>query len=316
MVTHEFTRLLQAGIGRTTYFLAVLGLLLLALSACVTQPPPKEAGVDVLLSSDSPEYLQIAAHVGRQIPATMYRLTGIKDKDDHISALLRRSEHAQIIAVGFSAVNRAKDIPEKKVIFCQVFNYESLGLASSRTLGVSALPPSYRAFKIWKAIDPSLRRVGVVTGPNVLATINLIKQDALRNGIELEHAVVESDKELVFAFEKLSPQVQGFWLLPDNRILSQQVIQELMLAGFRQGKQLMVFTPAMLELGALLSVKPVAEEIAQTVTSIAQQDQSIRTRSGSQVIPLNRIDVKINKKVADQFGLSIPGPLQRLIYAP
>ena len=56
---------------------------------------------------------------------------------------------------------------------------------------------------------------------------------AQRHGIELVVQISHSDQETLYFFRRMIRDIDGFWLLPDNRVLSARVLQQ-MLADAKQ----------------------------------------------------------------------------------
>jgi ABC-type uncharacterized transport system substrate-binding protein len=132
------------------------------------------------------------------------------------------------------------------------------------------------------------------------------KQAAQANGITLVAASAKSDKEMVYVFRRMSRTIQGFWLVPDHRILSADAIRELMSYGMKQGKQLMVFTPDLLQHGGIISVESDYQDIAAQVAGLVGEAGRATTFSGPAVRPLTRLRVQVNPMIAREMGLKIP----------
>ena len=101
-------------------------------------------------------------------------------------------------------------------------------------------------FRAWKKLDPGLRRVGVITGPGHEKLISEARKAAQHHGIELIHHTVLTDMEMLYDFKRLTPEIQGLWLLPDDRILSRRVLREIMSYSTRHRQEVVVFHPELL----------------------------------------------------------------------
>lgn len=278
-----------------------------------TQALPRVA---ILVSNDNPAYTRVADELASRLQqrAKVYNLDGELDGSDKIPDLLQRSDQQQVVAIGLPAARAARRLADKQVIFCQVFNFQDYELITPWMKGVSMVPQLSSLFRVWKALDPSLERVGVITGRNHELTIDQARRAAQSQGIRIVHRVVGSDKEALYVFKRIAPEIQGLWLLPDNRVLSRQVIRTIMSYGVRQGKQVSVFHPQLLEVGGLISVKSRDSDIAMQVLARLNQAHGKGDIPGPDVTPLSKTQLLINAAMAKRLGLVIPHQYRRLIY--
>ena len=272
--------------------------------------------VAILISNDSPAYTRVADELASRLQqrAKVYNLSGELNGSNKIMGQLQRSDRQQVVAIGLSAARAARRLSDKQVIFCQVFNFQDYGLITPWMKGVSMVPQLSDLFRVWKALDPSLQQVGVITGNNHEHTIDQARRAAELHGIRVVHRVVGSDKEALYIFKRLAPEIQGLWLLPDNRVLSRQVIRTIMSYGVRQGKQVSVFHPQLLEVGGLISVKSRDSDIVTQVLARLNQAHGKEQIPGPDVAPLSKTQLLINAAMAKRLGLVIPQQYRRLIY--
>ncbi len=285
-------------------------------------PEPRPArflpDVAILVSKDSPAYTGVSSKLSAEFKhrAKTYTLNGNPATLTRAIGEIQWSEQEQVIAVGLQAARAARRLSGKQVIFCQVFNYEDNGLATSWMKGVSMIPNLRRQFRAWKALDPDLQKVGVITGKNKQHVIAQARDAARDLGIDVIHRVVGSDKEMLYAFQRLAPEIQGLWLLPDNRVLSRHVIRSIMSYSVKQGKEVVVFSPQLLEVGGLMSVTSRHTDIAAQVIARLRQALGQPNIPGPEVIPLTEAQIQINTAMAKRLGLVIPQQYRRLAYEP
>ena len=272
--------------------------------------------VAILVSNNNPAYTRVADELASRLQqrAKVYNLNGELNGSNKIVDQLQRSDQQQVVAIGLSAARAARRLSDKQVIFCQVFNFQDYELITPWMKGVSMVPQLSDLFRVWKALDPSLQQVGVITGNNHEHTIDQARRAAELHGIRVVHRVVGSDKEALYIFKRLAPEIQGLWLLPDNRVLSRQVIRTIMSYGVRQGKQVSVFHPQLLEVGGLISVKSRDSDIVTQVLARLNQAHGKEQIPGPDVAPLSKTQLLINAAMAKRLGLVIPQQYRRLIY--
>lgn len=324
-------RWLKWGVG------AILGLL----AGCSTQPvvvpppapapepvkieaprtiaaPPKATvapPVIILISSNIPAYTDIAEQLQRRLGTRAKRIL----LDEHatssrdLGVQLSGAPVEQIVAIGLEAALRAKTLQQTghPVVFCQVFNYLEHDLASERMKGVNFLPSYEETFAAWRALAPATKRVGVFTGPGLEAMLAPAVRTAARHDISLVHITVNSDKDFLYTYKRMASELDGLWLLPDNRILSRTAIQDVMSYSVRNSRQVAVFTEQLLKLGGLFSVASEAEDIAMKVLQRLAAAQSDGVMEGPAVLELQRTELHINPVIAQRFNLTIPPHLRR-----
>lgn len=296
--------------------------------ATVAEPKPEPAPepmpvqllptVAILVSADIPAYMDVANELNRRLTerTTIYQLNrNVADSSKAIDEI-QRSDHEQVVAIGLVAARAARGLVGKQVIFCQVFNYADYDLVTGWMKGVSMLPRFSESFRVWKDLDPALRRVAILTGANQGHIVAEAREAARDYGIELVHREVYSDKETLYAFKRLAPEVQGLWLLPDNRVLSTGVIRATLSYSVRHSKQVLVFSPSLLKIGGLISIRGRESDVAAQVLARLQQAYGQPEIPGADVVPLAGMQLAVNARMAKRLGLIIPAKYKQQIYEP
>lgn len=272
----------------------------------VKKQRPKPAVV-VLISESIPAYQQVADELEKRIAErpTVINLDNTNMGRKQLIRQLNSKEYQQFVAIGLEAAKLAKALAgkEDELIFCQVFNYQKYNLVGPRAKGVGALPGTAEMFAKWSEMSPSLKRVGVISGPGLETVIASARKEAARHGIELQHRVVETDKELLFEYKQLAPALQGLWVLPDNRVLSGRTIKELMSFSVRNGKQVAVFSEGILRLGGVLSITTRPEEIAAKVEQRLQAAYKANGVPGPELLLLEQGEIQVNSVAAKRYNL-------------
>ena len=265
------------------------------------------ADVLVLVSDTTPAYMRVADAVEERLPVTS-RTMQLNGDSRHAEQKLRAhiGRENTVIAIGALALQTARRVQEnRRIVFCQVFNYEEPGLLAPGVYGVKAMPPLAKQFRAWKLLDPQLQRIALITGPGWRDLPNEAKMAATELGLHVVHRVVKSDKELVYTVRNQLDGVHGMWLAPDHRILSKPALRQVLAHAMRQGTAVMVFNHQLLDEGAVLSAESDYAEVADRVVDLA------RAPVGARPVPLTRAQVKINGLVAARLGLSAPPVFER-----
>ncbi len=271
------------------------------------KPPAAKAPaithVAVVYAANVPVYKRIAD----ELTARLKRARPFPLRDETQAKIFFRnpaglSDYDQVVAIGDLAARGARNVPDKQLVFCQVFNYRDYGLSAKNIRGVSMLPPPNQQFKAWKALAPDIQRIGVITGPGHEALIAQAHAAAQQQGMELIHRIAQTDKETLYEFKRLVPDIDGLWLLPDDRILSHRVLRELMTYSTRHRKQVAVFHPQLLKLGGLISASSVEADIADQVLAALRAAAKGPSDAISPLRRLTKVHIEINDGLAHRLG--------------
>ncbi len=244
---------------------------------------------------------------------TTYNLGGSRVRETDIVKAIKASPVQQVVAVGLLAAQVARQrLDEKQVVFCQVLNVEEFALVAPWMKGVSGIPSLTRQFAAWKALDPALRRIGLITGRHASYMVAEAQQAARALGLELDHMAVASDRAVLPALQELRERrIQGLWLAPDSTILSQRTIFDVMAYSVRHNLPVLAFSPALLKEGALLSATADTREIASiTLERLRRPGSGGNAVAGDALEPLTEARITVNAAAAARFGLTITPKLK------
>jgi ABC-type uncharacterized transport system substrate-binding protein len=168
--------------------------------------------------------------------------------------------------------------------------------------GVDSLPPLELQLRAWKSVAPKLERIALIVGPGRDASVAEAEQAAAELSVSLVYRVASSDQEALYLFKRLAPKVDGLWLLPDS-VLSPRAIKAMLSDAERNNVQTLVFTPSLLDWGALFSVSSTPENVAWTLAEVAAKVAS-DPKSAPPVTPLSELELRVNEKLAERFGVT------------
>jgi ABC-type uncharacterized transport system substrate-binding protein len=209
----------------------------------------------------------------------------------------------QIVAIGLNASKAGKSFDDIPMVFCQVFNFEDHELLSPMSNGVKLLPPFSLQFELWKNLSPELQTAGIILGMGQESLVEEIRNAATDHDIKVITRTVRSDKEALFAFKRMTPNIQGFLLLPDNRVLSPRILREIVSYSRKHGTQIVVFNPKLLQLGADISFTSRNDDIAETVLRIIDSSSEQKIRRPSRMTSLTTLRADINPEVAKNLNV-------------
>ena len=254
--------------------------------------------VSIVLTSRQPAYADVAQELTRHF--VNYEIYDLSDGDRPPVTVLRMindSDSGAVVAIGLRAAKSSVAMSERPVVFSQVFNYQDHNLLTENSRGVAAVAPLGAQIAAWKQADPTITRIGTIVGEGHEDLMIEARAAAEEHGIELRVQVTGSDQETLYFFKRMIRDIDGFWLFPDNRVLSRRALQQIMDDAHQHGVPVLVPTESMLLSGASISVSSVASDIAATITKIVRQIQDGKIEQVPPISPLSEIRVKTNDTV-------------------
>ena len=265
-------------------------------------PAPPRRDVTIVFDADTASAAATAAAIADALPPKQYKVASVDSAN--LAAPAANAQPAVVIAVGRAAVDAARArLPGRPIVFCQVFAYEEVLKDGGAIWGVHSLPPLALQLKTWKTIDPTLRTVALILGEQRGVLAAEATQAAASVSAEVRSEVSHSDRETLYIFKRLATQVDGLWLLPDNRVLSPTVLRELLSYANSHNVGVLGFSESLLRLGALAAAAAVPADIAETVRSVAERVASGKTQDLAPMTALSAVELHVNPAVATALGL-------------
>ena len=279
-----------------------------AVAPVPVKTPAAEEGLLVVLSDSSAVYGHLAEKVRSRSGVKTIVLsldtpqTGELSLDRQI-----KSAPGPIIAVGIEAAKFLVPYTrEHDVIFALVFNHRELDLLKRGMIGVSMLPPPGQVLRLFKFISPQVTTLALPVKPDLADYATLARTEAGKLGLVLDTPEVGNDKELLLLTRKLDPATRGLWLLPDNRIISKENLQQVMNVSVKSGRQLVVFSPTLFPLGGLVSAEFETEATVATILEIALAPDEERRMARGRLRHPRTGRLTINPVMVETLGLTVP----------
>jgi ABC-type uncharacterized transport system substrate-binding protein len=261
--------------------------------------------VAIVLSGRQSAYENVAHELEQVLED--YSLYDLSDRSQNVRSVFHSITDEQataVVAIGLRAALSARALSTVPVVFCQVFNITDNDLITDNVKGISSIPPLSLQLKAWKDLDPSLKNIGAIVGEGHEALIEEAEIAAAELGLVLHFKVTGSDKETLYAFNRLVPEIDGFLLFPDNRILSRTVLDEMLGYAARHRVQVATFNESLLAMGATLSATPVDADIASTIVRVLDRFKNSQGSSLPALTPLTEIEIRTNQAVIERFGIN------------
>lgn len=287
----------------------LLALALIGLAGCAGVPQTSPPAI--LVSERIEAYQDVATALAGRLPgASVVHLEGDQRRVRSAIDNLRQNRDAPVIAIGALATDAALRLRDRRIVYCQDFGSQRASPASGAIRGVAVMPPARKQLQAWRMVDPRLRRITLLSGSGMEGFARSALTAARALGIELDHVVVQSDRELAYVVKRVAPDVQGVWFVPDNRILSVSALRETLAYNLRYGRQSLVFSRQLLAFGGMISVESDPDDIAERVVEQLRAKENM----GPLLAPLQRARARVNVRIAAQLGLRVPAAMRGAPY--
>lgn len=271
-------------------------------------PRPVAPHVAVVLSESLPAYKSVSTALAAYLEDyKVYDLADGSRLPHETFAAIEESEAELVVAIGLDAAKLAKSFAKVPVIFSQVFNVNENDLVSDEIKGVAVLPPLELLADAWRGMDPNLRNIGAIIGAGHEDLIAEAEQAMKKQGIKFHYAVAQSDRETLYVFNRMIRNIDGFLLFPDNRVLSQAVLSEIMKDAAHHRVQVAVFNESLLGHGATFSASAVDTDIAGKIAIALNEILNGNIDDVAALTPLAEIRFETNPAMVQKFGLDVRG---------
>jgi putative ABC transport system substrate-binding protein len=282
--------------------------------AIVWAGPAAAANVAVLLSSDADEYKE--ALRGFRETAAGHQIVGVYDMDADpdlgrklLGDIERKAKPDLIFAVGTWALQVVAGKTEVPVVYAMVLNPPSvLGTAAKNVTGASMNVPVEQPLRALKQLGPQIKRIGVIY--NKARTGYLVREAeavAREEGLALVVREVASAKEVVPALESLQDGIDALWIVPDETILAQAVVQQMLLFSYRRKIPVLGLSDRHAQMGALLSLSfASSEDIGRQAGEAARAVLGGKAAGQIPYTTARKTNFIVNLKAAQKLGVEIP----------
>jgi len=213
-----------------------------------------------------------------------------------------------VVAVGIWAlravVNRPPSAP---VVFAMVLNPPSVISPDARNItGASLNVPVEQQMWLFKQLG--VKRIGVIYNPAKTGYLVRRAQAVARDdGIEFVTREVNAPRDAIGAIDSIQDGVDGLWLVPDETVLSQTVVDHMLLLSYRRKLPLLGVSARHAQMGALFAMSFASgEDIGRQAGELAQAILRGRAVADVPYTSARMVYLTVNLKTAQQLGLEIP----------
>jgi putative ABC transport system substrate-binding protein len=204
---------------------------------------------------------------------------------------------------------QATNIP---VVFAMVLNPSSLLPGGFKNVtGASMNVPVETTIRLFKQLGSQIRRVGVLF--NRAKTGYLVRramQVGREQGLEIIDREIRSPKEAIQALDGLQDEIHALWILPDEIVLTPEVVQYMVLFSYRKKVPLIGLSERQAQMGALLSLSfGSSEDIGRQAAELANSVLEGQTPDRLPFTMARQVKLIVNLKAAEKLGIEIPKSL-------
>ncbi|MDJ0793525.1 MAG: ABC transporter substrate binding protein [Woeseiaceae bacterium] len=266
-----------------------------------TPPPASDVTIDppaiaIVMASRSPAYEDVAIALADHFDTvSIYDLSDRSQPPVSAFRLINDGSSDVVVAIGLRAANSSLALSDAPVVFSQVFNYQDHALLGERSRGIAAIAPMAAQLAAWKEAEPTLSSVGFVIGPGHDALIEEAELAAERHGVQLVVNVANSDQEALYFFKRMVRDIDGFWLLPDNRVLSSRMLRKAIDQANQHGVSVLAPNQSLLSIGATISVSTVPTDVADRIREVVERINQGQLQAVAPITALTEIRVDVNE---------------------
>jgi putative ABC transport system substrate-binding protein len=274
----------------------------------------RAADIAVVMSSDAEVY-QEALEGFRE--AARHRIVGVQNLKnsaaggrDELIKLRATTKPDLVFAIGTPALQLvAREITDIPVVHAMVLNPATVSPAAGKnSTGITMNPAAEQVMSLIKELNPKFRRIGVIFDPSKSAhLVAPARQAAQKAGLQLVSKEIHSPGEIIGALNSLRNEIDLLYLLPDETIVADEILQRIFLFSFDNKIPVLGFSERHTQTGALLSlahgsVKDMGRQAAQLAnTLIADKKPALPAP-----LPPRETKLTVNVKTAHKLGIDIP----------
>lgn len=284
------------------------------LSVAFMASPAAAARVAVLMSAKVAEYEDALRGFKEASPhqvVAIYDMDGDVDRGrKYLIEIETKIKPDLIFAVGSWAlqvvVSRPSSVP---VVYAMVLNPPSIvGADGANVTGASMNIPVEQPLRLLKQLGPQIKRIGVIySRARTGSLVRRAQVVAREEGLELVTREITSAKDVVSALESFQDGIDALWIVPDETVLSQAVIQQMLLFSYRRKIPVLGLSDRHAQMGALFALSFASgEDIGRQAGELAQTILGGRLAADVPYTNARKVFLTVNLKAAQKLGFDIP----------
>jgi putative tryptophan/tyrosine transport system substrate-binding protein len=292
----------------------LLALALIVVPAVTASSAP-EGRVAVLMSAKVDEYED--ALRGFRGTAPSHRIVALYDMEadldrgrKQLADIESKVKPDLIFAVGVWALQAVTGRPSSvPVVYAMVLNPPSIiGTETRNITGASTNVPVEQPIWLLKQLQPQVKRVGVIFSRAKTGYLVTRAQAVARNeGLELVVREISSPRDAVGALESFGDGIDALWIMPDETVLSQSIVQQMLLFSYRRKIPVVGLSGRHAEMGALFALSYASsEDVGRQAGELAQAILGGQAAADIPHTSARKLYLTVNLRAAQKLGLEVP----------
>ncbi len=270
----------------------------------------------VLMTREIPRSKQILSGFKsvcrRSVKIKKYDMQGKLSTGEKIIKKIKKridTNHSRaILTIGMPATKLAKErIKNVPIFFIMVNNPRDLGYTGNTVSGVCSNVPIQFLLDKLKAIDTSVKSIGIVYSPeNTREIIKEAEEATKLMGLKLVEYKVFSKKNVIGALKEILEKTNALLLIRDNMVINKETVDYIISSSLENRIPTIAYSDYLVKLGFLFALTPDYFSLGKQMGNIICMNHTGKLITiPSTVIP-EVLKFSLNLKTAKQIGLSIP----------
>jgi ABC-type uncharacterized transport system substrate-binding protein len=275
--------------------------------------PARAHLVSVVSSDRTPSFLEAVDSLTQELVRS-----GIARQDIQLLSAAELQDPTQraqdsklFITLGTDAFRQVTSLYAKVPVVAALIpriSFERLLVEANRKGNVSAAAlyldqPFGRQLDLVRLALPSVRRIGVLWGPESVTQQALLTSALQGRGLELSEGIHADGQALIGALRLALSDADVLLAVADSSVYNPSSVSNILLTSYRAKTPVLAFSPAYVKAGALLSVHTTASQAGAKVANMATHYLQSGNLPPSQYPP--DYSISVNAYVARSLGLSL-----------
>jgi putative ABC transport system substrate-binding protein len=211
-----------------------------------------------------------------------------------------------ILAIGFDALKKIKEIKEIPIVYVMILNPQSVISDEDNITGVNLYIDPEKQLYLINQVLTDTRSIGLLYDP--AKTGNFVKKAKLAAaamGIKLIAKENHSSKDFPALLNGMKGKINAFWMLPDLTVVTPETVELLLLFSIENGIPVITFSDKYLKMGALISLNIDANDIGKQAWEITEKVLSGKDIKKIARTGARKADLTINSMTARKMGIIV-----------
>jgi putative tryptophan/tyrosine transport system substrate-binding protein len=272
--------------------------------------------VAVVISEETPMYVEIAEHLRRMVDGRNPNVAKIVTVPAQRLAtgekgIFKTDFYQYVITVGAHAANLIAKLEVKAPVLNILIPralYDRLsarGITDGQTSAIYLDQPHARQLELARMVLPGKSKLCVLYGPHSKFHGREFERMAAVKGYSVVAETIARTSDLGPVLDRSLPHCEFLLALPDADIFNRNTIQQILLTSYHSKDPVIAFSAAHVKSGALAAVFSSPEQIARQTADVLMQ-----TKANGKLPPPQYPtywSVTVNRHVARSLGLQIGG---------